>query len=85
MKTSNWPSAEFDFDQLTLAATRAMSSSSCVEIEKLSEGNFNNTFLLTMDDGKQAIARLPNPNAGRPHFSTASEVATTDFVNPTLL
>lgn len=33
-----------------------------------------------MSDGHEIIAKLPNLNAGRPHFSTASEVATMDFV-----
>ncbi|DAA73906.1 TPA_exp: Uncharacterized protein A8136_3892 [Trichophyton benhamiae CBS 112371] len=33
-----------------------------------------------MDDGKEVIAKIPNPNAGRPHFVTSSEVATMDFV-----
>ena len=33
-----------------------------------------------MEDGVQAIAKVPNPNAGLPHYSTASEVTTMDFV-----
>ncbi|KAM5435848.1 hypothetical protein MferCBS31731_006106 [Microsporum ferrugineum] len=33
-----------------------------------------------MDDGKEVIAKIPNPNAGRAHFVTSSEVATMDFV-----
>ena len=33
-----------------------------------------------MSDDKQVIAKVPNPNAGRPHFTTASEVATMQFV-----
>ncbi len=49
-------------------------------MEKLPEGNFNQAFLLRMDDGQEVVAKIPNPNAGRPHFSTASEVATMDFV-----
>src|SRR5690348_16121489 len=32
-----------------------------------------------MNDGRELIAKLPNPNAGRQHFTTASEVATMDF------
>jgi hypothetical protein len=35
-----------------------------------------------MHDGRQFIARLPNPNAGHPHYTTASEVATLDYVLP---
>lgn len=33
-----------------------------------------------MEDGNEVIAKLPNPNAGKPHFTTASEVATMHFV-----
>ncbi|OAL74724.1 hypothetical protein A7D00_0318 [Trichophyton violaceum] len=33
-----------------------------------------------MDDGKEVIAKIPNPNAGHPHFVTSSEVATMEFV-----
>lgn len=53
---------------------------SCVGLTRLPEGNFNKTFLATMQDGRELIARLPNPNAGRPHYTTASEVATMDYV-----
>lgn len=35
---------------------------------------------MTMDDGREVVAKVPNPNAGIPHFTTASEVATMDFV-----
>lgn len=33
-----------------------------------------------MDNGYEVIAKLPNPNAGPPHYTTASEVATVNFV-----
>ncbi|GCB18970.1 hypothetical protein AAWM_01855 [Aspergillus awamori] len=39
---------------------------------------------ITMDNGREIIAKLPNPNAGRPHFTAASEVATMDFSRNTL-
>jgi hypothetical protein len=51
-----------------------------VKVVKISEGQFNKAFLLTMDDEREVIAKLPNPNAGLPHFTTASEVATMNFV-----
>ncbi|KAF2426322.1 hypothetical protein EJ08DRAFT_671908 [Tothia fuscella] len=51
---------------------------------KLPEGNFNKTFLARMQDGRQIIARLPNPNAGRSQCTTASEVATMDYVRDRL-
>ena len=41
---------------------------------------YNKAMLLTMEDGAQVIAKIPNPNAGTPHFTTASEVATMEFV-----
>lgn len=46
---------------------------------KFPEGNFNKAFLLKMDDGKEVVAKLPNPNAGIPRLTTASEVASMDF------
>lgn len=33
-----------------------------------------------MKDDREVVAKLPNPNVGRPHFTTASEVATMDLV-----
>ena len=70
----------FNMAELARIAARSIGASSCIEIKKLPEGNFNKTFLLTMNDGNEVIAKVPNPNAGRPHFTTASEVATMDFV-----
>ncbi|KAF2461687.1 phosphotransferase enzyme family protein, partial [Lineolata rhizophorae] len=56
----------------------------CVEVQKLPEGNFSKVFLITLDDGREVIAKLPNPNAGPAQFTTASEVATMDFVRNVL-
>ena len=42
---------------------------------------FNKAFLMSMNDGQEVVAKVPNPNAGVPHFTTASEVATMDFVS----
>jgi len=54
-----------------------------VNVSKLSEGNFNKVFLATMQNGKQLIVKIPNPNSGPAHYTTASEVATMQFVrNP---
>jgi hypothetical protein len=51
-----------------------------VKILKLLEGDHNKVLLLTMSDGDELIARLPNPNAGSNWFTVASEVATRRFV-----
>ncbi|KAI1960268.1 Phosphotransferase enzyme [Ophidiomyces ophidiicola] len=37
-----------------------------------------------MTDGSQLVARVPNPNSGLPHYTTASEVATMDFTRSEL-
>lgn len=71
----------YDVNQLARLAAAAVGSKTCVSIEKCPDGMHNKVLLLTMDDGTQAIAKVPNPNAGRPHFTTASEVATMDFVS----
>jgi hypothetical protein len=66
---------ELGLQVLVKVAENAMGSdANCVEITRLPEGNFNKTFLVTMHDGDQLIARLPNPNAGRAHYTTASKL-----------
>ena len=50
------------------------------KITKCSEGLHNKAFILTMDNGSEVFAKLPNPNAGPAHFTVASEVATRELV-----
>lgn len=52
----------------------------CTNITKLPEGNFNKAFLASMEDGRQLIVKIPNPNSGRQHYTTASEAATMGYV-----
>ncbi|PYI02398.1 phosphotransferase enzyme family protein [Aspergillus sclerotiicarbonarius CBS 121057] len=75
---------KFDLSTLLQLAASAIGSRSCTQVLKISEGQYNKVFQLTMDDGREVIAKLPNPNAGRPHFTTASEVATMDFLKNVL-
>ena len=70
----------FDINELARLAAKAVGSKCCVNIEKYPDGMYNKALLLTMEDGNQVVAKVPNPNAGRPHFTTASEVATMEFV-----
>jgi len=72
----------FDVNELARIAAEAVGANVCVRIEKYPDGMYNKAMLLTMDDGTQAVAKVPNPNSGMPHFTTASEVATMDFVRP---
>lgn len=73
-------SIHFDVDELGRVGATAVGSAACVNIEKYPDGMFNKTFVLTMNDGIQVVAKLPNPNAGRSHYTVASEVATMEFV-----
>jgi hypothetical protein len=70
----------FNVNELARLAAEAVGSKSCVAIEKYPDGMFNKALLLTMEDGTQVVAKIPNPNAGLPHFTIASEVATMEFV-----
>lgn len=56
----------------------------CPDIAKLAEGGFNKVFLLRSKNGRELIARIPTPIAGPPHYTTASEVATMDFLRTVL-
>lgn len=49
-------------------------------ITKLAEGGFNRVFLIKMDDGFEAIAKLPYRVAGPKHYATASEAATLHYL-----
>lgn len=48
--------------------------------EKLAEGGFNRTFLITMRDGFQLVGRIPYPATEPKHLVVASEVATIEFL-----
>lgn len=71
----------FDVSRLQTVAAQAVGSDSCASITKLAEGGFNKVFRLIMNDGKTVLARIPNPNAGPPFYTTASEVASMEFVS----
>ena len=70
----------FNVPELQRIAAESVGAQSCVSIVKLAEGGYNKVFRLVMNNGYVAIARIPNPNAGPAHKTTASEVATMDFV-----
>ena len=52
-----------------------------VKVLKCVEGQYNKVFILTMDNGFECVAKIPNPNAGPAYYLTASEVATRHFVS----
>ncbi|RMD42357.1 hypothetical protein DV735_g2766, partial [Chaetothyriales sp. CBS 134920] len=73
-------SVRFDMNQLARIAAESITAKNCTNVQKCADGMYNKSYLFTMDDGRQVIGKVPNPNAGLPHFTTASEVATMDFV-----
>lgn len=74
---------KFNMNELVKRAAESvgLTSAQCARVEKFPDGMFNKTFLFTMHDGTQVVGKVPNPNAGRAHHTTASEVATMDFVS----
>ncbi|KAB8222899.1 hypothetical protein BDV33DRAFT_228987 [Aspergillus novoparasiticus] len=69
----------FNIDELAQLAVHTTQLTSpgarrCVNIEKLADGMHNKAVRFTMDNGFQAVGKVPNLNAGKPHFTTASEM-----------
>ncbi|WEW56950.1 hypothetical protein PRK78_002409 [Emydomyces testavorans] len=72
----------FNLNGLIQVAVQAAGGNvTCTNITKLPEGNFNKVFMMTMSNGQQLIVKIPNPNAGRKHYTTASEVATMNYLS----
>ncbi|QDS77893.1 hypothetical protein FKW77_000546 [Venturia effusa] len=74
----------FNVAELTRRAVEAVRARTCVSISKYPDGMYNKAMLLTMDNGSRVVAKVPNPNAGLPHFTTASKVATMHFARNVL-
>ncbi|OJJ67105.1 hypothetical protein ASPBRDRAFT_34417 [Aspergillus brasiliensis CBS 101740] len=74
---------KFNVSALQQIAGR-IASSRCVEMKKIPEGLYNKVFSLKMENGREILARIPNPNAGHPQRVVASEVATLDFLRNVL-
>ncbi|KAH7397042.1 kinase-like domain-containing protein [Phaeosphaeria sp. MPI-PUGE-AT-0046c] len=74
----------FNVNELARKAAEAVGAKTCIKIAKYPDGMYNKSMLLTMDDGSRVVAKVPNPNAGRPHLTTASEVATMNFARAVL-
>ncbi|KAB8254400.1 phosphotransferase enzyme family protein [Aspergillus pseudonomiae] len=74
----------FDMNRLASVAADSVGAARCISIKKYPDGMFNKAFLMSMGNGREVIAKVPNPNAGVSHFTTASEVATMDFARKIL-
>ncbi|GJJ14069.1 hypothetical protein Clacol_008326 [Clathrus columnatus] len=75
---------KFNVEGAQEMACRALGASRCTHFAKLMEGSYNKIFELKFDNGAEAILRIPCPVGGPPHWSTASEVATLEFVRQEL-
>lgn len=72
---------KFSVPALERAAAEGVGSGCCSVTGKVAEGFYNKTFSLTMDDGREVIAKIPNPNAGPRNITIANEAATMEFVS----
>ncbi len=70
----------FDMNELARVAAASVGADRCIQVDKCPDGLYNKAYLFRMEDGREVIGKVPNPNAGLPHYTTASEVATMDFV-----
>jgi hypothetical protein len=68
----------FNVGELSRLAAESVNRSidDIVGLEKLAEGGFNRTFLITMRCGFRMVARIPYPATVPKYFAVASEVAT---------
>ncbi len=71
---------KFDEQELVRIATEASGSKSCVKVSEYTTTPIKRLLHLVMDDGSYVVAKIYTPRAGRPHYVTASEVATMEFV-----
>ncbi|KAJ5259346.1 hypothetical protein N7478_012327 [Penicillium angulare] len=75
---------KFQPTELQRIAGEAVQQDYCPDIAKLAEGGFNKIFILRVKNGREVIARIPTPIAGPPRYTTASEVATMNFLRDVL-
>ncbi|EFQ98706.1 phosphotransferase enzyme family protein [Nannizzia gypsea CBS 118893] len=87
---------KLDLRQLLEAAVKAVSSNdpysfwnphlfvSRSQSFQCREGLSNKVLILTMDNDMEVVAKLPNPIAGPGYYTTASEVATREFLRDVL-
>ncbi|KAL5523379.1 hypothetical protein ACEPAF_1646 [Sanghuangporus sanghuang] len=72
----------FDVEGLRRLAAQSVgrSPADVVNLSKLAEGGFNRTFLITLRDDFQMVARIPYPSTVPKYYAVASEVATMEFL-----
>lgn len=74
----------FNITELAQQGAYAIQADRCVNIRKFFDGMYNRPLLLSTDNRKEVVAKMPNPKPGKPHFTTASDFAMMKFVTISL-
>lgn len=72
---------KFNVPALKHVAAKSTGARNCMAMTKFAEQYTGKLFRLEMDNGAVAIAKMPVPISVSASLTTASEVATTDFVS----
>ncbi|PYH38993.1 phosphotransferase family protein [Aspergillus neoniger CBS 115656] len=59
---------QFDMNSLARVAAESVGATHCTSIQKYPDGMFKKAFLMSMDNGREVVAKVTNPNAGIPHL-----------------
>lgn len=70
----------FEVQRLQHLAAAAVGARTCLTMTKTAEGDYSKTFRLTMDNGATVVAKISRPFEAPGYYTTASEVATMEFV-----
>ncbi|TBU26130.1 kinase-like domain-containing protein [Dichomitus squalens] len=72
----------FDVDGLRRLAAESVNQGAddVVSLSKLAEGGFNRTFIVSLRNGQQIVARIPYPMTVPKYYAVASEVATIEYL-----
>ncbi|RDB28207.1 Altered inheritance of mitochondria protein 9, mitochondrial [Hypsizygus marmoreus] len=70
----------FDVEALKEVACHSAEAKHCTSFTKIGEGSYNKVFLLELDNGVKATARIPGPVVGNLELSIASEAATLTYL-----
>ncbi|KAF3481968.1 uncharacterized protein GIQ15_04727 [Arthroderma uncinatum] len=71
---------QFNFSKLCEVAIRLSEGASRVTSYEKKEGGYNRVFILSLDNGRRLVARIPTRVAGAPRLTTNSEVATIAYL-----
>lgn len=71
-----------DLEELVKQAILATARRHYTAVAKDQDGTYSRVFWLMMDDHREVVVKIPTAKAGLPRYTTASEVATMEFLLP---